>query len=162
MVIVSPILERDEVHSSTLWNTAVVISNSGKVIGKSRKNHIPRVGDFNEVSWWEIFAFSNVDTCIVLVLCDILDSYMCDAQKHCVISMVFNLFMILQLHVHVHVHVHAMQASVLHGTLSCVNVMLSLHSPPTTWRGILDTKSSRHSLVSQIRSINTIIPLGGV
>ena len=27
----------------------VVISNSGKVIGKSRKNHIPRVGDFNEV-----------------------------------------------------------------------------------------------------------------
>ena len=50
MVIVSPILERDEVHSGTLWNTAVVISNSGKVIGKSRKNHIPRVGDFNEVS----------------------------------------------------------------------------------------------------------------
>ena len=50
MVIVSPILERDEVHSSTLWNTAVVVSNSGKVIGKSRKNHIPRVGDFNEVS----------------------------------------------------------------------------------------------------------------
>lgn len=50
MVIVSPILERDEVHSSTLWNTAVVISNSGKVMGKSRKNHIPRVGDFNEVS----------------------------------------------------------------------------------------------------------------
>jgi len=28
---------------------AVVISNSGSVIGKSRKNHIPRVGDFNEV-----------------------------------------------------------------------------------------------------------------
>ena len=27
----------------------VVISNSGSVIGKSRKNHIPRVGDFNEV-----------------------------------------------------------------------------------------------------------------
>ena len=49
MVIVSPILERDEVHSSTLWNTAVVVSNSGKVMGKSRKNHIPRVGDFNEV-----------------------------------------------------------------------------------------------------------------
>ena len=50
MVIVSPILERDEVHSGTLWNTAVVVSNSGKVMGKSRKNHIPRVGDFNEVS----------------------------------------------------------------------------------------------------------------
>lgn len=49
MVIVSPILERDEMNN-TLWNTAVVISNSGKVLGKSRKNHIPRIGDFNEVS----------------------------------------------------------------------------------------------------------------
>lgn len=48
MVIISPILERDELHS-TLWNTAVVISNSGNVLGKSRKNHIPRIGDFNEV-----------------------------------------------------------------------------------------------------------------
>lgn len=27
----------------------VVISNTGDYIGKSRKNHIPRVGDFNEV-----------------------------------------------------------------------------------------------------------------
>ncbi len=49
MVIVSPILERDEAHGGILANTAVVISNTGKVIGKSRKNHIPRVGDFNEV-----------------------------------------------------------------------------------------------------------------
>ncbi len=49
MVIVSPILERDETHGGTLWNTAVVVSNSGKVMGKTRKNHIPRVGDFNEV-----------------------------------------------------------------------------------------------------------------
>ncbi|CAG2166453.1 unnamed protein product [Oppiella nova] len=48
MVIVSPILERDETHGDILWNTAVVISNSGQVLGKSRKNHIPRVGDFNE------------------------------------------------------------------------------------------------------------------
>jgi len=47
MVIVSPILERDESHGETVWNTAVVISNSGNVIGKHRKNHIPRVGDFN-------------------------------------------------------------------------------------------------------------------
>lgn len=47
MVIVSPILERDETHGETVWNTAVVISNSGNVIGKHRKNHIPRVGDFN-------------------------------------------------------------------------------------------------------------------
>ena len=50
MVVVSPILERDEIHGGTLWNTAVVVSNSGKVLGKTRKNHIPRVGDFNEVS----------------------------------------------------------------------------------------------------------------
>ncbi|XP_049620117.1 beta-ureidopropionase isoform X2 [Syngnathus scovelli] len=51
MVIVSPILERDEMHN-TLWNTAVVISNSGNVLGKSRKNHIPRIGDFNESTYY--------------------------------------------------------------------------------------------------------------
>lgn len=49
MVVISPILEREEVHN-ILWNTAVVVSNSGSVLGKTRKNHIPRVGDFNEVS----------------------------------------------------------------------------------------------------------------
>lgn len=37
MVIVSPILERDEAHGETIWNTAVVIGNSGNVIGKHRK-----------------------------------------------------------------------------------------------------------------------------
>ncbi|GAB6028686.1 Beta-ureidopropionase [Chamberlinius hualienensis] len=52
MVIVSPILERDENHGDVLWNTAVVISNSGKIIGKTRKNHIPRVGDFNESTYY--------------------------------------------------------------------------------------------------------------
>jgi beta-ureidopropionase len=52
MVIVSPILERDEVHGGTIWNTAVVISNTGNVIGKQRKNHIPRVGDFNESTYY--------------------------------------------------------------------------------------------------------------
>ncbi|XP_047448445.1 beta-ureidopropionase [Mugil cephalus] len=51
MVVVSPILEREELHN-TLWNTAVVISNSGNVLGKSRKNHIPRVGDFNESTYY--------------------------------------------------------------------------------------------------------------
>ena len=30
----------------------MVISNSGKVLGKSRKNHIPRVGDFNESTYY--------------------------------------------------------------------------------------------------------------
>jgi len=52
MVIVSPILERDEVHGDTIWNTAVIINNNGIVIGKSRKNHIPRVGDFNESTYY--------------------------------------------------------------------------------------------------------------
>ncbi|KAG8455850.1 hypothetical protein GDO86_001880 [Hymenochirus boettgeri] len=52
MVIVSPILERDSVHGDTLWNTAVIISNTGAVMGKTRKNHIPRVGDFNESSYY--------------------------------------------------------------------------------------------------------------
>ena len=28
---------------------SVIISNNGSVLGKTRKNHIPRVGDFNEV-----------------------------------------------------------------------------------------------------------------
>ncbi|CAG02467.1 unnamed protein product, partial [Tetraodon nigroviridis] len=51
MVIISPILERDELRS-TLWNTAVIISNSGNVLGKSRKNHIPRIGDFNESTYY--------------------------------------------------------------------------------------------------------------
>ena len=32
----------------------VVISNSGKVMGKSRKNHITRVWDFNEVDIFDI------------------------------------------------------------------------------------------------------------
>lgn len=37
MVIISPILERDEEHGETIWNTAVVIGNNGNVIGKHRK-----------------------------------------------------------------------------------------------------------------------------
>ena len=67
MVIISPILERDAAHCDTIWNTAVrswlqsskvlisaqvVISNHGNVIGKHRKNHIPRVGDFNESTYY--------------------------------------------------------------------------------------------------------------
>ena len=52
MVIISPILERDEVHQDILWNTAAVISNKGNYLGKSRKNHIPRVGDFNESTYY--------------------------------------------------------------------------------------------------------------
>ncbi|KHJ99645.1 hydrolase, carbon-nitrogen family [Oesophagostomum dentatum] len=52
IVIVSSILERDEIRDDVLWNTAVIISNSGKVIGKSRKNHIPRIGDFSESTYY--------------------------------------------------------------------------------------------------------------
>lgn len=52
MVIISPILERDTDHGDQLWNTAVVISDSGNYLGKHRKNHIPRVGAFNEASYY--------------------------------------------------------------------------------------------------------------
>ncbi|KAK1359176.1 putative beta-ureidopropionase [Heracleum sosnowskyi] len=52
MVIISPILERDLKHGETMWNTAVVIGNHGNIIGKHRKNHIPRVGDFNESTYY--------------------------------------------------------------------------------------------------------------
>ncbi|XP_038221845.1 beta-ureidopropionase-like [Zerene cesonia] len=52
MVIISPILERDEIHGDLIWNTAVVINEKGVVIGSHRKNHIPRVGDFNESTYY--------------------------------------------------------------------------------------------------------------
>ncbi|VDM74808.1 unnamed protein product [Strongylus vulgaris] len=52
LVIVSSILERDDSKDEVLWNTAVVISNSGAIIGKSRKNHIPRIGDFQESTYF--------------------------------------------------------------------------------------------------------------
>lgn len=41
MVIVCPILERDEDQGDIIWNTAVVISNTGNIIGiKMSKNLI--------------------------------------------------------------------------------------------------------------------------
>jgi beta-ureidopropionase len=52
MVIICPILERDFAHGQTIWNTAVVIGHKGNIIGKHRKNHIPRVGDFNESTYY--------------------------------------------------------------------------------------------------------------
>lgn len=52
MVIISPILERDSADGDTIWNTCVVIDENGKVLGKHRKNHIPRVGDFNESTYY--------------------------------------------------------------------------------------------------------------
>lgn len=36
MVIISPILERDENKGGVLWNTAVVISHTGKVLGRQK------------------------------------------------------------------------------------------------------------------------------
>ncbi|XP_014099409.2 beta-ureidopropionase [Bactrocera oleae] len=52
MVILSSVLERDTTHGDTIWNTTVVISNRGRYLGKHRKNHIPRVGDFNESTYY--------------------------------------------------------------------------------------------------------------
>jgi beta-ureidopropionase len=53
MVIVSPILERDtSAHLDKLWNTAVIIGSNGNYLGVSRKNHIPRVGAFNESTYY--------------------------------------------------------------------------------------------------------------
>ena len=37
MVIINSILERDEPHGETIWNTAVVIGHTGNVLGKHRK-----------------------------------------------------------------------------------------------------------------------------
>lgn len=50
MVIISPILERDD--KGIWWNTAVVIDDTGKVMGKHRKNHLPSVGSFSETSFY--------------------------------------------------------------------------------------------------------------
>ena len=52
MVIVSPILERDTKKQGIIWNAAVVVGNNGNFIGRDRKNHIPRVGDFNESTYY--------------------------------------------------------------------------------------------------------------
>lgn len=51
MVIISSILERDEVRA-TLHNTAVIIDNHGQILGTQVKGHIPRVGDFNESTYY--------------------------------------------------------------------------------------------------------------
>jgi len=51
MVILSPILEKDR-RQGVLHNSCVVISNHGEILGLHRKNHIPRVGDFNESSYY--------------------------------------------------------------------------------------------------------------
>ncbi|XP_062526678.1 beta-ureidopropionase isoform X2 [Bombyx mori] len=50
LVIVSPILEKDDV--GTWWNTAVVIDEEGNVLGKHLKNHLPSVGSFSETPYY--------------------------------------------------------------------------------------------------------------
>jgi len=52
MVVICPILERDTTRGEVIWNTAVVINDDGAVLGIQRKNHIPRVGDFNESTYY--------------------------------------------------------------------------------------------------------------
>jgi beta-ureidopropionase len=49
MVIVSPILEND---NGTWWNTAVVINENGEYMGKHRKNHLPSLGSYSELSYY--------------------------------------------------------------------------------------------------------------
>ena len=51
MVIISPILEKDK-SQGVLHNTAVVFDSKGDFLGMHRKNHIPRVSDFNESSYY--------------------------------------------------------------------------------------------------------------
>ncbi|XP_072382110.1 beta-ureidopropionase-like [Diabrotica undecimpunctata] len=52
MVIISTILERDEVFEDRIWNTAVVIDNHGIVLGKQRRNHIPCLENSNEPTYY--------------------------------------------------------------------------------------------------------------
>ena len=51
MVIISPILERDD-SKDIIWNTAIIIDSNGDIVGKTHKNHIPRIGDFNESTYY--------------------------------------------------------------------------------------------------------------
>lgn len=50
MVIISPILEKDDL--GTWWNSAMVIDENGKYLGKHRKNHLPSIGSFSETSYY--------------------------------------------------------------------------------------------------------------
>ncbi|KAL0230450.1 hypothetical protein PCE1_004010 [Barthelona sp. PCE] len=48
-VIILPILERAQ--HDIIWNTAVILED-GEVLGRTRKSHIPRIGDFNEGTYY--------------------------------------------------------------------------------------------------------------
>ena len=44
--------EYEVVISDNTFYYLVVVGNHGNIIGKHRKNHIPRVGDFNESTYY--------------------------------------------------------------------------------------------------------------
>lgn len=52
MVIISSILERDNIFEDKIWNTAVVIDNYGCILGKHRANHISRIEMANEPTYY--------------------------------------------------------------------------------------------------------------
>lgn len=52
MVIISTILERDNIFDERIWNTAVVIDNHGEIIGKHRANHVCRTGISNAPTYY--------------------------------------------------------------------------------------------------------------
>ena len=43
---------QDEEGGDVLWNSAVVIDHMGRIMGKSRKNHIPRHGNCPESNYY--------------------------------------------------------------------------------------------------------------
>ena len=57
LVVINSILERVSRDLDTVWNTADVVDgvnhSPAVVVGKQRKMHIPRVGDFNESTFYE-------------------------------------------------------------------------------------------------------------
>ncbi|KAG5893095.1 hypothetical protein JTB14_024296 [Gonioctena quinquepunctata] len=52
MVIISTILERDEHFEDKIWNTAVVIDNHGNFLGKYRRNHVSKVENSSEPTYY--------------------------------------------------------------------------------------------------------------
>jgi beta-ureidopropionase len=93
MVIVSSVLERAENLEDILWNTTVVVSNSGRVLGKHRKNHIPRIGDFNESHYYmegdtghPVFQVSIIDLVLSKLYFSIPLHCLCHKYMHCLPS----------------------------------------------------------------------------
>lgn len=67
MIIISPIAEREE---AKFYNTSVIISSTGEILGKHRKNHIPPIeaeflsaGDFNHQVYETEFGKIGIVIC---------------------------------------------------------------------------------------------------